>query len=189
MSRVLFTAFKAGSGKSTLSLTMGALAYEVWGEGVQVCFKDIDYDQNTLSTFVDLLGLKNYPEEEANLILVDSGAKQKGLESEFKAADKIVLVCNPGLIDIRVNEKFAKEELRPYKKKTCILWNRVRSNVRLENDIVSGAEPYDSYFKGFKKLKSYIKLSSEYGKFMETGKLIKKTADELGRVMLELKIS
>ena len=186
MKRYLFAAYKAGSSETTLSLGIAKLAYLIWPDEVKIHLEDKDHAQESLTTFASIAGIPTYDIEDANMVITDTGAKAGNLSLEAEKATAIIVPCVPSPIDIAVNQKFVKEEFSKFKKKTFIVWTRVRSNVRLDRDIIAGEGSYAGLFKGFKILNSTVRESAEYRQFVLTGELPKRSKDELSSILLEI---
>lgn len=186
MKRFLLTAYKAGSGKTTLALGLAKLAHLVWGDDVKIHLDDKDHLQESLTAFSDRLNIPTYDMREANMVFTDTGAKSSNLSLEAEKATAIIVPCVPSPIDIEVNQEFVKREFSKFKKKTYIVWTRVRGNVRLDKDIISGEGDHARLFKGFKLLNSTMRESAEYRHFVLTGELPKRSKDELSSIMLEI---
>lgn len=186
MKRYLFAAYKAGSSKTTLALGMAKLSYLVWPDEVKIHLEDKDHLQESLSTFADIAKIPTYDIDDANMVITDTGAKSSNLSLEAQKATAIIVPCVPSPIDIAVNQEFVKKEFSKFKKKTFIVWTRVRGNVRMDRDIIAGEGAYAGLFKGFKVLNSTMRESAEYRQFVLTGDLPKRSKDELSSIMLEI---
>lgn len=185
--RLLVVGSKGSSGKSTLVLALCKLAQLTWKD-CKTAIVDLDFDQYSSTQFSKMMNLELVHPDDAHFVFVDGAAKLKGVGPEASKADKIVLACVPGPLDVPVNQNFCREELAPYADKTRILYTRVKTVSRMDMDIVQGQNGFEGLFAGFQKLQNFMHEWQDYRNFALTGDLTPKIKNELSSILLEIQL-
>ena len=185
LKRILFVGSKGSSAKTTLTLSLAKLSAQTW-PNYKLAVVDLDFGQKSSETFTSFVGLDLVDQAEADLTFVDSGAKLHGIQAEYEKADRIVLCSTAGPMDLPVNTGYAAKDLTPYSDKTRILFTRIKTVSKLDQQMVRREEPYNTIFSGFRVMTNYMRELQDYRNFILTGDLTSKIKNELTNIMLEL---